>query len=123
MISMRISRIVNLLLLFLAFATACAIVIAIWITMGIVLHWLLPGIDLGMATIICSLAFVFVLSVISFFTRTSLIASLRDVAEQGEEFDDEDDEDDEEWEKEPTRHWNPKTQYQRRAQRRRSRSK
>ena len=120
MISMRISRIVNLLSLFLAFAAACAIVIAIWLAMGIVLSWLLLGIDLGIATIICSLAFVFVLSVISFFSRTSLIASLRDDAERGEEFDDDDDE---EWEHEPTRHWNPKTQRQRRAQRRRSRNK
>ena len=121
MTSMRISRIVNSLLLFLAFATACAIVIGIWITMGIVLHWLLPGIELGMATIICSLAFVLVLSVLSFFLRTSLIATLRDVAEQSEEFDDDDVE--EEWEIEPTRHSNPKSQYQRRDQRRKSRSK
>jgi len=123
MISTRISSILNVIFLFLAFAAVCAIVIAIWIAMGIVLHGLLPGIDLGMATIICSLAFVFVISVISFASRNSLIASLRDVGVQGEEFDDDDDDDEEEWEQEPTRHWNQKTQNRRRAQRRRSRNK
>jgi len=105
-----------------AFATACAIVIAIWIAMGIVLHWLLPGIDLGMATIICSLAFVFVISVISVASATSFITSLRDAAELGEEFD-EDDEDDDELDQEPTWPGSQKRQNQRRAARRRSRNK
>ncbi len=123
MISTRISYILNVIFLFLAFVAVCAFVIAIWTAMGIVLHWLLPGIDLGMATIICSLAFVFVISVISFASRNSLIASLRDVGVQGEEFDDDDADDEEEWEQEPTRHWNQKTQNRRRAQRRRSRNK
>jgi len=123
MISTRISSILNVIFLFLAFAAVCAIVIAIWIAMGIVLHGLLPGIDLGIATIICALAFVFVISVISLASRNSLIASLRDVGVQGEEFDDDDDDDEEEWEQEPTRHWNQKTQNRRRAQRRRSRNK
>ena len=123
MISTKISYILNVFFLFLAFAAVCAIVIAIWIAMGIVLHWLLPGIDLGMATMICSLAFVVVISAIFVASSTSLIASLRDVAEQGEEFDHDDDEEEEEWEQESTRHWNQKTQNQRRAQRRRSRNK
>jgi len=100
-----------------------AIVIAIWIAMGIVLHWLLPGIDLGMATIICSLAFVFVVSVISIASGTSFIASLRDAAELGEEFDDVDDEDDEELDQEPTWPGSQKRQNPRRAARRRSRNK
>jgi len=125
MISTRISSILNVIFLFLAFVAVCAFVIAIWTAMGIVLHGLLPGIDLGIATIICALAFVFVISVISLASRNSLIASLRDVGVQGEKFDDDDDDDDdeEEWEQEPTRHWNQKTQNRRRAQRRRSRNK
>ena len=118
MVSMRISRILNLLIWFMTFATACAIVVAIWIAMGIVLHWLLPAIDLGMATIICSLAFVFMVSVISIASGTSFISSLRDAAELGEEFDDEDDEDDEDLDQELTRPGSQKTKNPSRAVRR-----
>ena len=121
MISTRISYIRHALFLIMAFATVCAILIAIWIAMGIVLHWLLPGIDLGIATMICSLAFVFVILAISassFFSKALSIASLY-------EDDEEDEEDDEEknWEREQTRHWNQKIPNQRPAQRRRNRNK
>ena len=123
MISTRISYIRHALFLIMAFATVCAILIAIWIAMGIVLHWLLPGIDLGIATIICSLAFVFVIlaiSVSSFFSKALSIASLY---EEDEDDEDDDEDDEEKWEQEQTRHWNQKIPNQRPAQRRRNRNK
>lgn len=125
MISTRISNVLTAFFLFLAFAMVCAVVITVWISLGIVLHWLVPGIDLGLATMICSLAFVFVISVIFVAAKTLITASVHDAEEQDEEQDEQFDEEDEEekWEREQTRHWNQKIPSRRRAQRRRSRYK